>query len=93
MVEVFASVETGTGTIAVALPNGTTFRVASGEALAVLAKTPGPGGPTSQVSASKISFAPVAVKRTYVTMKNRRSGITLCAHTPSQAPNSAAGAR
>lgn len=64
VVEVFASVETGTGTITVALPNGTTCRVASGEALEVLAKTPGPGGTTSQVSASKISFAPVAVKRT-----------------------------
>jgi hypothetical protein len=44
VVEVFASLETGTWTITVTLPNGMTCLVASGQAYEDLAETPAPKG-------------------------------------------------
>ncbi|MBT8413939.1 MAG: hypothetical protein KJO30_06355 [Boseongicola sp.] len=47
VVEVFASPETGTWTITVTLPNGTTCLVAAGSAFELLAEAPTPGGTES----------------------------------------------
>ena len=47
VVEVFASVETGTWTITVTLPDGTTCLVAAGNSFEVLAETPAPAGTAS----------------------------------------------
>lgn len=47
VVEVFASLETGSWTITVTLPNGTTCLVAAGEAFEVLAEAPIPRGTES----------------------------------------------
>lgn len=44
VIEVFASLETGTWTITVTLPNGVTCLVASGESFENLAEAPAPGG-------------------------------------------------
>lgn len=47
VVEVFASPETGTWTITVTLPNGTTCLVAAGSAFELLAEAPTPAGTES----------------------------------------------
>ena len=47
VVEVFASLESGTWTITVTLPNGTTCLVAAGNAFELLAETPMPSGTAS----------------------------------------------
>lgn len=47
VVEVFASLETGSWTITVTLPNGLTCLVAAGEALELLAEAPIPSGTES----------------------------------------------
>lgn len=47
VVELFASLETGSWTITVTLPNGTTCLVAAGEAFELLAEAPIPRGTES----------------------------------------------
>ena len=47
VIEVFASLETGTWTITVTLPNGTTCLVAAGDAFEMLAEAPTPRGTES----------------------------------------------
>jgi len=47
VVEVFASVETGSWTITITLPDGTTCLVASGDSFESLAEAPAPSGTAS----------------------------------------------
>jgi hypothetical protein len=63
MVEVFASVESGSWTITVTSAGGLTCLVASGQAFELVSETLPTPAEDAYVSASQISFVPVRVSR------------------------------